>query len=167
MWPDVQVDELQPPTYKNGHGRPRKVRIRECGKKCARKRRPGVAYKCTKCDKFDHNTLTCNSLTRDPNALKIKRKPKVEKNPVNVEDSVMPTDVEATVVPIDVKTTSMPPENNPIMQTQVSTVMPPENNPTMQTRVSTVMLTVQSQTESCVVDTSQSQAKKRKKKISH
>ncbi|KAI5404655.1 hypothetical protein KIW84_051710 [Lathyrus oleraceus] len=78
MWPVVQLDELLPPIYKNGHGRPMKVRIREYGEDDARRRRPGITYNCTKCDKFRHNDLSCKSLTQDPNALKRKRKPKSE-----------------------------------------------------------------------------------------
>lgn len=66
------TDELLPTVYKNGPGRSRKVRIRECGEDDARKRIPNVAYKCTKCDKFGHNALSCKSLTQDPNALKRK-----------------------------------------------------------------------------------------------
>lgn len=52
MWPEVQIDELLPPVYKNGPKIPSKVKIRECGEEGDRRRRPGVAYKCTKCDKF-------------------------------------------------------------------------------------------------------------------
>ena len=44
----------------------------ECGEDDARRRRPGVAYKCTKCDKFGHNVMSCKSHTQDPNALKRK-----------------------------------------------------------------------------------------------
>ncbi|KAI5421769.1 hypothetical protein KIW84_045268 [Lathyrus oleraceus] len=65
-----------PPAYKNGPGRPKKIRIRESGEDGARKRRSGVAYKCTKCDNFGHNAMTCKATTQDPNALKRKRKPK-------------------------------------------------------------------------------------------
>ncbi|CAK8531341.1 unnamed protein product [Lathyrus sativus] len=63
MWSEVQTNELLPPVYKNGPGRSRKVRIKECGKDGSRRRRPGVAYKCSKCDKFGHNALSCKSLT--------------------------------------------------------------------------------------------------------
>ncbi|KAI5442352.1 hypothetical protein KIW84_011430 [Lathyrus oleraceus] len=41
MWPEVQADEIQPPVYKNGLGRPRKVRIRECGEDGSMRRRLG------------------------------------------------------------------------------------------------------------------------------
>ena len=59
--------------YKKGPGRPRKLRIRECGEEGARRRRlPGVSYRCTKCDKFGHNAQTCKSTTQDPNGLKRK-----------------------------------------------------------------------------------------------
>ncbi|XP_058769018.1 uncharacterized protein LOC131642868 [Vicia villosa] len=79
MWPEVQSDPIIPPMYKRGPGRPKKLRIRECGEDGARRRRfPGVSYRCTKCDKFGHNAQTCKSTTQDPNALKRKRKMKVE-----------------------------------------------------------------------------------------
>ncbi|XP_058741902.1 uncharacterized protein LOC131614317 [Vicia villosa] len=76
MWPKVEVEKPLPPAYKIGPGRPRKLRIRESWEDGARKRRPGVAYKCTKCDKFGHNVMTCKSKTQDPDALKRKRKVK-------------------------------------------------------------------------------------------
>lgn len=72
MWPVVQIDELLPPVYKNGHGRPRKVRIREYGKDDARRRRPGIAYNHIKCDKFRHNDFSCKSLTQDPKCFEKK-----------------------------------------------------------------------------------------------
>lgn len=61
MWPEVQADEIQPPVYKNGLGRPRKVRIRECGEDGSMRRRLGVAYKSIKYDKFGHNAMSCKS----------------------------------------------------------------------------------------------------------
>ncbi|KAI5434457.1 hypothetical protein KIW84_021338 [Lathyrus oleraceus] len=76
MWPEVDMEPPLPPAYKNGPGRPKKIRIRESGEDGARKRRSGVAYKCTKCDNFGHNAMTCKATTQDPNALKRKRKPK-------------------------------------------------------------------------------------------
>ncbi|KAI5400993.1 hypothetical protein KIW84_065723 [Lathyrus oleraceus] len=76
MWPEVEMEPPLPPAYKNGPGRPKKIRIRESGEDGARKRRSGVAYKCTKCDNFGHNAMTCKATTQDPNALKRKRKPK-------------------------------------------------------------------------------------------
>ena len=66
------MEQVLPPSYKKGPGRPRKVRIRELGEEGARRRRHGVAYKYIKCDKFGHNALTCKSLTQVPNAMKIK-----------------------------------------------------------------------------------------------
>ncbi|XP_058759549.1 uncharacterized protein LOC131632841 [Vicia villosa] len=76
MWPEVEMEQVLLPSYKKGPGRPRKVRIRELGEEGARQRRHKIEYKCTKCDKFGHNALTCKSLTQDPNALKRKRKVK-------------------------------------------------------------------------------------------
>ncbi|KAI5411121.1 hypothetical protein KIW84_056315 [Lathyrus oleraceus] len=73
MWPEVEMEPPLPPAYKNGPGRPKKIRIRESGEDGARKRRSGVAYKCTKCDNFGHNAMTCKATTQDPNALKRKK----------------------------------------------------------------------------------------------
>ena len=72
MWPEVESDELLPPMFKKGPGRPRKLRIRESGEEGARRRLPGVSYRCTTCDKFGHNAQSCKSTTQDPNALKRK-----------------------------------------------------------------------------------------------
>lgn len=72
MWPEVETDELLPPIDKNDPERPRKVRIREFGEDDARRRRLDVAYKCTKCDKFGHNALSCKRLIQDRNAFKRK-----------------------------------------------------------------------------------------------
>ncbi|XP_050888646.1 uncharacterized protein LOC127093787 [Lathyrus oleraceus] len=72
MWPEVEMEPPLPSAYKNGPGRPKKIRIRESGEDGARKRRSGVAYKCTKCDNFGHNAMTCKATTQDPNALKRK-----------------------------------------------------------------------------------------------
>lgn len=49
-----------------------KVRIRECGENGARRRKPYVSYKYTKCDKFGHNALSCESTTQNTNDLEIK-----------------------------------------------------------------------------------------------
>ncbi|XP_058773017.1 uncharacterized protein LOC131647121 [Vicia villosa] len=74
MWPEVETEELLPPTYKKGPGRPRKLRIRETGEEGARRRLPGVSYRCTRCDKIGHNVKSCKSKKQDPNALKRKKK---------------------------------------------------------------------------------------------
>jgi hypothetical protein len=58
--------------YKNGPGRPRKLRIREVGEEGARRRRKGVVYICTKCNKPGHNAGSCKSKIQDPNGLKRK-----------------------------------------------------------------------------------------------
>jgi hypothetical protein len=71
MWPKPpdNVDEvILPPLYKNGPGRPRKLRIRGSG---ARKRRRGQ-HLCTKCNLGGHNASSCKSKVQDPNGLKRK-----------------------------------------------------------------------------------------------
>ncbi|KAI5435767.1 hypothetical protein KIW84_022261 [Lathyrus oleraceus] len=93
MWPKVQTDEQQPHVYNNGPRRPMNVRIREYGEDGARRRRPDVAYKCTKCDKLVHNALSCKSFTQDLNVLKRNVNVYVQVNidvhaNVNVQDHV-------------------------------------------------------------------------------
>ncbi|KAK2450797.1 hypothetical protein QL285_009897 [Trifolium repens] len=76
MWPKPPegVDEnILPPMYKNGPGRPRKLRIRAVGEEDARKRRRGV-YHCTTCNNTSHNAKSCKATEQDPNSLKRKRK---------------------------------------------------------------------------------------------
>ncbi|KAI5432711.1 hypothetical protein KIW84_020131 [Lathyrus oleraceus] len=58
---------MLPPQYKKGLGRPKKLRFREHDESGSRIRRPVVAYKCTKCDKFGHNLKKCQSKEKDPN----------------------------------------------------------------------------------------------------
>ena len=69
MWLKVESEELLPPNYKKGPGRPRKLRIRETGEEGARRRLPGVSYRCTKCDKIGHNVHSCKRKKQDLNAL--------------------------------------------------------------------------------------------------
>ncbi|RHN82556.1 putative transcription factor interactor and regulator CCHC(Zn) family [Medicago truncatula] len=78
MWPEVECEELLPPAYKKGPGRPKKVRRREADEAPSSQgkyKRYGTTYRCTKCDKFRHNAKGCKSLTVNPNAQKRKRKP--------------------------------------------------------------------------------------------
>jgi hypothetical protein len=72
MWPEVDIEEPLPPHFKRGPGRPKKLRIRELDELGTRMRRPGVNYRCTKCDKFGHNKRKCKSTIQDPNASKRK-----------------------------------------------------------------------------------------------
>jgi hypothetical protein len=76
MWPEPEnaeeKEEILPPMYKTGPGRPKKLRIREFDEAGCRKRKRGVIYKCTKCGDFRHNRSTCKSKTQDPDALKRK-----------------------------------------------------------------------------------------------
>jgi hypothetical protein len=72
MWPEVEEEEILPPNYKRGPGRPKKLRIREFDELGGRFRRPGVAYRCTKCDKMGHNRRSCKSGVQNPEATKRK-----------------------------------------------------------------------------------------------
>jgi hypothetical protein len=63
MWPKPpdNVDEvILPSLYKNGPGRPRKLRIRGSDEDGARKRRRGV-HLCTTCNLSGHNARSCKS----------------------------------------------------------------------------------------------------------
>jgi hypothetical protein len=71
MWPHVEVEDMLPPEFKQGPGRPKKLRFRELGEGGGRFRRPGVAYRCTTCDKFGHNARRCKE-NQNPTALKRK-----------------------------------------------------------------------------------------------
>ncbi|RHN79571.1 putative transcription factor interactor and regulator CCHC(Zn) family [Medicago truncatula] len=80
---------MLPPVFKKGPGRPKKLRFRELGEGGGRFRRPGVAYRCTTCDKFGHNDRRCKE-NQNPAALKRKRKP--AKNAIATEDDVSEAD---------------------------------------------------------------------------
>ncbi|GAU34421.1 hypothetical protein TSUD_393740 [Trifolium subterraneum] len=76
MWPkppDGVEENILPPLYKKGPGRPRKLRIREFDDAGVRKPRKGK-YHCTTCGHLGHNAGSCK-LPQDPNALNRKRKP--------------------------------------------------------------------------------------------
>ncbi|KAK2380644.1 hypothetical protein QL285_068323 [Trifolium repens] len=77
MWPKAPVgcEQLLPPVYKTGPGRPKKLRIRGADEDGARKRKRGVRYRCTTCSSLQHNAAKRPSKTQDPDALKRKRKP--------------------------------------------------------------------------------------------
>ena len=70
MWTEVESEEILPPNYKSGLGRPKKPRIREFDENGGRMRRPGVTYRCTKCDKISHNKRKCKSDVQHPEAAK-------------------------------------------------------------------------------------------------
>jgi hypothetical protein len=75
MWPKPPegVDDIiLPPLYKNGPGRPRKLRIRATEEEGARKRRRDVVYHCTKCNNTSHNAASCKATEQDSNNLKRK-----------------------------------------------------------------------------------------------
>ncbi|XP_058783990.1 uncharacterized protein LOC131658743 [Vicia villosa] len=152
MWPETEIEDMLPPAYKQGSGRPRKVRIRESGEEGARKRRTGVAYKCTKCDQFGHNALTCKSPTQDPVALKRKRKVKAKVTEVvqnDVQNDVQADNEEQNNVENDlVQNDDQAAVQNDVEAYQVHDDVPNDVQ--------------QSQTQSSVVDNSQPQPKKKK-----
>jgi hypothetical protein len=75
MWPEVECEEMLPPDYKKGVGRPKKLRRRqpdEAPISHGKYKRYGTTYRCTRCDEFGHNAKGCKSLTVNPNAQKRK-----------------------------------------------------------------------------------------------
>jgi hypothetical protein len=75
MWPKPAEgvdDTILPPLYKNGPGRPRKLRIRGTDEDVAGKKKRVAAYTFTRCSLPGHNSLTCKSKEQCPNGLKRK-----------------------------------------------------------------------------------------------
>jgi hypothetical protein len=75
MWPKPAEgvdDTILPPSYKNGPGRPRKLRIRGTDEDGARKRRRVATYTCTRCSQPGHNALSCKAKEQCPKGLKRK-----------------------------------------------------------------------------------------------
>ncbi|CAL5212551.1 unnamed protein product [Lathyrus oleraceus] len=75
MWPEVDMEEMLPPSYKRGHGRPKKLRRREPDKD-PNKIITQTTYCCSRCGIHGHNARSCTSQVVDPEAQKRKRKPK-------------------------------------------------------------------------------------------
>lgn len=76
MWLVVDVEEMLPPTYKRGPGRPKKLRRREADEETAGKyKRQCTRYICTKCGEAGHNHRSCKSTQVNPIAQKRKTKP--------------------------------------------------------------------------------------------
>lgn len=72
MWPTMNIEEMLQPKYKKDPCGLKKLRFREHDETLSRMRRLYAAYRCTKCDKFGHNSRKCESNEHDPNALKRK-----------------------------------------------------------------------------------------------
>jgi len=73
MWPVVDAEEMLPPTYKKGPGRPKKLRRREPDELEPKHHKRQVSkYRCTKCGEFGHNRRCCKSTTINPEAQKRK-----------------------------------------------------------------------------------------------
>jgi len=69
IWPEVEVEEMLPPSYKRGPDRPKKQRRGEPDED-PNKGRTTTTYRCTKCNKHGHNTRSCISQVTDPEAKK-------------------------------------------------------------------------------------------------
>lgn len=72
MWPNVDVEDMLPPPFKKGPGIPRKLRFMGHDENGSRMRSPSVSYRCTKCDKYGHNSRKCQS--KEQYCVALKRK---------------------------------------------------------------------------------------------
>ena len=61
MWLVTEFDEIQPPKYKKGPGRPKKLKRRELDENPnkTRLRRDPTPYKCSRCQATCHNMRRC------------------------------------------------------------------------------------------------------------
>lgn len=64
VWPNVDVNDMLPLTFKKGPYRPRKLRYGEYDEVGSKTRRSDVGYRCTKCDKLDHKLRIPKQRTR-------------------------------------------------------------------------------------------------------
>ncbi|CAK8566060.1 unnamed protein product [Lathyrus sativus] len=72
MWPEVNTEEMLPPSYKRGPGRSKKLRRREPDEDPNRGR-IHTSYFCTKYGVHGHNARSCSVLVPDPEAQKRKK----------------------------------------------------------------------------------------------
>ncbi|CAL5183441.1 unnamed protein product [Lathyrus oleraceus] len=75
MSPEVDMEEMLPPSYKRGPERPKKLRRREPDED-PNKGRTQTSYCCPRYGIHDHNARSCTSQVVDPEAQKRKRNPK-------------------------------------------------------------------------------------------
>ncbi|WJX63268.1 hypothetical protein P8452_48179 [Trifolium repens] len=127
MWPKAPVgcEQLLPPVYKTGPGRPKKLRIRGADEDGARKRKRGVRYRCTTCSSLQHNAAKCPSKTQDPDALKRKRKPPKGKGKSSTET------LETTASNQNVDAATQNPAETVIDATQSQPEAAVDNSPTL------------------------------------
>ncbi|KAI5417401.1 hypothetical protein KIW84_042125 [Lathyrus oleraceus] len=72
MWPEVDMEEMLPPSYKRGSGRPKKLRRREPDED-PNKLRTQTTYCCTRCGVHGHNARSYTSHVVDLEAQKRKK----------------------------------------------------------------------------------------------
>jgi hypothetical protein len=74
MWPSpsVEVEEMLPPAYKSGPGRPKKLRVRPLMKILAKGSMTKTTYQCTRCGAEGHKCTTCKVVEVNPDAQKRK-----------------------------------------------------------------------------------------------
>jgi hypothetical protein len=73
MWPSpsVAVEEMLPPAYKRGPGRPKKLRVRAPHEDPS-KRKTKTTYQCTRCGAEGHKCTSCKAVEVNPDAAKRK-----------------------------------------------------------------------------------------------
>ncbi|WJX71149.1 hypothetical protein P8452_55173 [Trifolium repens] len=131
MWPSpsVAVEEMLPPAYKRGPGRPKKLRVRAPHEDPS-KRKTKTTYQCTRCGAEGHKCTTCKAVEVNPDAAKRKRKPKKNANTA-VPPASQASQAETNVVPpasqpSQAETNIVPPASQ---ASQAETnVVPPDTN---------------------------------------
>lgn len=71
MWPEIDIEEKLPPTYKSELERAKKLKRMESNKD-PNKGRTQTSYCCTNCGIHGHNVRSCTSLVVDLEAQKRK-----------------------------------------------------------------------------------------------
>ncbi|CAK8567007.1 unnamed protein product [Lathyrus sativus] len=99
MWHEVNTEEMFPPSYKRGPGRPKKLKRREPDDD-PNKVRTQISYCCTTCSVHGHNAKSCLVLVPDREAQKRKKKPKKNATqttqPGSVAEQTTPAENEAS-----------------------------------------------------------------------
>ncbi|KAK2457356.1 hypothetical protein QL285_004634 [Trifolium repens] len=136
MWlkPAEGVDDtILPPSYKNGPGRPRKLRIRGTDEDGARKRRRVATYTCTRCSQPGHNSLSCKAKEQCPKGLKRKRKPAKGKG--NADPKSQSQSQEATQTPAPAQEATQSQQPDQASQVQEPTQNSEDQNPTQASQI--------------------------------
>ncbi|CAK8567531.1 unnamed protein product [Lathyrus sativus] len=117
MWPEVNVEEMLPPSYKRGPDRPKKLRRKEPDED-HKKVRTQTSCCCTKCGVHGHNARSCSVLVPDLEAQKRKKKPKKNATQITQPESVAE---QTTHAENEASTEQQQPQDEPLTKQQQKT----------------------------------------------